>query len=113
MQFAREERSKRKNNEQSLTLFQDQEYDEYWHSKWNQVRRLQEGQEKKMTRNQTMRRKQQKMISRILNWQIWQIWNHLNMQVCLLTKRSTISYEEAWFTIQIVMIHLLMICIDL
>jgi hypothetical protein len=31
------------------------------------------------------------------------------MQVCLLTKRSTISYEEALFTILIVMIHLFMI----
>jgi hypothetical protein len=31
------------------------------------------------------------------------------MQAYLLTRRSTISYEEAWFTIQIVMIHLFMI----
>jgi hypothetical protein len=41
--------------------------------------------------------------------QIWQIWDHLNMHVCWLTKRLTISYEEAWFTIQIVMIYLFMI----
>jgi hypothetical protein len=34
------------------------------------------------------------------------------MQAYLLTKRSTISYKEAWFTIQIVMIHLFMIWID-
>jgi hypothetical protein len=60
--------SKKSDKKQSLTLFQDQEYDEYWHSKWDQVRRLQEWQKKKeMTRNQTMKRKQQKMISRILN----------------------------------------------
>ncbi len=47
MQFAREEMSKRNDKKQSLTLFQDQEYDEYWHSKWDQVRRLQEWQERK------------------------------------------------------------------
>ncbi len=99
MQFAREEMSKKSDKKQSLTLFQNQEYDEYWHSKWNQVRRLQKWQEKKMTRNQTMKRKQQKMISRMLNLQIWQIWNHLNMQIYLLTKRLTIFYEETWFTI--------------
>jgi hypothetical protein len=64
---------------------------------------------KKMTRNQTMKRKQQEMIFRILNLQIWQIWDHLNMQICLLTRRLIIFYEEAWFTIQIVMIHLFMI----
>jgi hypothetical protein len=68
---------------------------------------------KKMTRNQTVRRKQQKMISRILNLQIWQIWDHLNMRICLLTRRLTILFEKAWFTIQIVMIHSLMIWIDL
>jgi hypothetical protein len=112
MQFARKEMSKKSDKKQSLILFQDQEYDEYWHSKWNQVKRLQKWQEKKMTRNQTMKRKQQKMISRILSLQIWQIWNHLNMQVCLLTRRLTTFYEKAWFTIQIVMIHLFMIWID-
>jgi hypothetical protein len=47
MQFAKEEMSKRSDKEQLLTLFQDQEYDEYWHSRWDQVRRLQEWQEKK------------------------------------------------------------------
>jgi hypothetical protein len=35
----------------------------------------------------------------MLNLQIWQIWNHLNMQIYLLTKRLTIFYEETWFTI--------------
>ncbi len=47
MQFAREEMNKRSDKEQSLTLFQDQEYDEYWHPKWDHVKRLQEWQEKK------------------------------------------------------------------
>jgi hypothetical protein len=66
---------------------------------------------KKMTRNQTVKRSQ-KMISRTLNLLIWRIWDHLSMQAYLLIRRSTISYEEAWFTIQIVMIHLFMIWID-
>jgi hypothetical protein len=35
--------------------------------------------------------------------------NHLNMQAYLLTRRLTTFYEEAWFTIQIVMIHSFMI----
>jgi hypothetical protein len=39
--------------------------------------------------------------------QIWQIWDHLNMQVCLLTKRLTIFFEEALFTIQIVIVKIL------
>jgi hypothetical protein len=43
---------------------------------------------------------------------IWRIWDHLNMQTFLLTRRSTIFYEEAWFTIQIVMIHIFMIWIN-
>jgi hypothetical protein len=47
MQFAREEMSKRSDKEQSLILFRNQEYDEYWHFKWDQVRKLQEWQEKK------------------------------------------------------------------
>jgi hypothetical protein len=47
MQFARKERSKKSDKEQSLTLFQDQEYDEYWHFKWDQVKRLQEWKERK------------------------------------------------------------------
>ncbi len=42
MQFAKKEMNKRNDKKQLLTLFQDQEYDEYWHSKWNQVRWLQE-----------------------------------------------------------------------
>ncbi len=48
----------------------------------------------------------------MLNLLIWRIKNHLSMQAYLLTKRSTISYEEAWFTIQIVIIHSFMIWID-
>jgi hypothetical protein len=64
----------------------------------------------KMTKNLTMK-KQQKMISQTSNLLIWQVWNHLSMQAYLLTRRSTISYEKAWFTIQIVMIHLHMIWI--
>jgi hypothetical protein len=60
-----------------------------------------------MTRNLTMK-KQQKMISQTLNLLIWQIWDYLNMRVYLYIKRSTIFYEEAWFTIQIVIIHLFM-----
>jgi hypothetical protein len=67
---------------------------------------------KRNDKNQTMKRKQQKMIFRILNLQIWQIWDHLNMQVCLLTKRLTILFKETLFTILIVMIHLFMIWID-
>ncbi len=67
--------------------------------------------EKKLTRNQTMR-KSQKMISQTLNLLIWQIWDHLSMQAYLLTRRSTILYEKAWFTIQIVIIHSFMIWID-
>jgi hypothetical protein len=47
MQFARKEMNKRSDKEQSLTLFQDQEYDEYWHSRWDQIRRLQEWQKEK------------------------------------------------------------------
>jgi hypothetical protein len=66
---------------------------------------------KKMTRNQTLK-KSQKMISQTLNLQIWQVEDRLNMQVYLLTKDLTISYEEAWFTIQIVMIYLFMIWIN-
>ncbi len=65
---------------------------------------------KKMTRKLIMRRNQ-KMISRMLNFLIWRIKNHLNMQIYLLTRRSTISYEKAWFTIQIIMIHSFMIWI--
>jgi hypothetical protein len=64
-----------------------------------------------MTKKLTMR-KQQKIISQILILQIWQIWNHLNMQICLLTKRLTIFCKEVLFTILIVMIHLFMIWID-
>jgi hypothetical protein len=59
MQFAKKEMSKRSDKKQSLILFQDQEYDEYWHFKWDQVKRLQEWQkndkksdnEKKTTEN--------------------------------------------------------------
>jgi hypothetical protein len=40
-------------------------------------------------------KKQQMWISLTLNLQIWQIWNHLNMQVCLLIRRLTIFFEEA------------------
>ncbi len=47
MQFARKEMNKRSDKKQSLILFQDQEYDEYWYSRWNQVRKLQEWQERK------------------------------------------------------------------
>ncbi len=93
-----------------MTLFQDQEYDEYWHFKWDQDKRLQKWQERKKWQEiKQWKKKQQKMIFQILNLQIWQIWDHLNMHVCWLTKRLTISYEEAWFTIQIVMIYLFMI----
>jgi hypothetical protein len=67
--------------------------------------------ETKMTRNLTMK-KQQKIIFQTLNLLIWQIWNHLNMRVYLLTKRSTIFYKKAWYTIKIVMIHLHMIWIN-
>jgi hypothetical protein len=54
----------------------------------------------KMTKKLIMR-KSQKMISRMLNLLIWRIKNHLNMQVYLSTKRSTIFYEEAWFTFKL------------
>jgi hypothetical protein len=64
-----------------------------------------------MTRNLTMK-KQQMMISQMLNLQIWQIENHQNMLICLSIKRLTILFEEALFTILIVMIHLFMIWID-
>jgi hypothetical protein len=47
MQFAKKEMSKKSDKKQSLTLLQDQENDEYWHFKWDQVKRLQEWQEKK------------------------------------------------------------------
>jgi hypothetical protein len=52
------------------------------------------------------------MISWMLNLLIWRIKNHLHMQAYLLTKRSTIFYEEAWFTIKIVIIHLFIIWIN-
>ncbi len=58
-----------------------------------------------MTRNLTVR-KQQMMISQMLNLQIWQIENHQNMLICLSIKRLTIFFEKALFTILIVMIHL-------
>jgi hypothetical protein len=62
----------------------------------------------KMTKKLIMKWSQ-KMISWMLNLLIWQIIYYLNMQAYLLTKRSTIFYKEAWFTIQIVMIHSFMI----
>ncbi len=62
----------------------------------------------KMT-NKLIMKRSQKMIFWMLNLLIWRIKNHLNMQAYLLTKRSTTFYEETWFTIQNVMIHLFII----
>jgi hypothetical protein len=64
-----------------------------------------------MTRNLTVK-KQQMMISRMLNLQIWQIENYQNMLICLSIKRLTIFFEKTLFTILIVVIHLFMIWID-
>ncbi len=113
MQFAREEMSKKSDKKQSLTLFQDQEYDEYWHSKWNQVRRLQEWQEKKNDKKSDNEKKTAEDDISNIKFANMQIWDHLNMRICLLTRRLTIFFEEAWFTIQIIMIHSFMIWIDL
>jgi hypothetical protein len=59
-------------------------------------------------KNLTMK-KQQKMISQMLNLQIWQVENHQNMLICLSIKLLTILFKKALFTILIVMIHLFMI----
>jgi hypothetical protein len=56
-------------------------------------------QKEKYDKKSDSEKKKQKMISRILNLQIWQIWNHLNTQVCLLTRRLTIFFEKALSTI--------------
>jgi hypothetical protein len=58
------------------------------------------------TKNLTVK-KQQMMISQMLNLQIWQIEDHQNMLICLSIKRLTIFFEEALFTILIVMIFYL------
>ncbi len=61
-----------------------------------------------MTRNLTVK-KQQMMISQMLNLQIEQVENHQNMLICLSIKRLTIFFEEELFTNLIVMINIFMI----